>query len=234
MQYGLFGAGAEQGPLLQSLIELNQCQNIVEVGVSSATTTNFLCQGAKKTGGFVWGYDIWDVHGLQKQYANGWTKEGCADFLASQGHNNFELTKIDSATDEWHELMPKKHPSIDLAFIDGCHSYQGVKNDFDVIYPLLNQGGIVAFHDTLRIDGCRKFVIDLRTKFNDGTFDIVDFPWGNGERRVGITLLVKRTYAVLDLPMDESTEIEQDWQGIYDQEEEWYEAELKRAQKSKK
>ena len=89
MQYGLFGAGAEQGPLLQSLIELNQCQNIVEVGVSSATTTNFLCQGAKKTGGFVWGYDIWDVHGLQKQYANGWTKEGCADFLASQGNNNF-------------------------------------------------------------------------------------------------------------------------------------------------
>jgi hypothetical protein len=231
MSYGNHGAGSEQGPLLQSLIELNQSQVIVEVGVSSATTTNYLCHGAAKTGGKVYGYDIWDVHGLQKQYANGWTAEGCADYLRSQGHNNFELTKIDSATQEWHDLMPKKHPSIDLAFIDGCHSYQGVKNDFDVIYPLMNQGGIIAFHDTLRIDGCRKFVIDLRTKFWDGTFDIVEFPWGNGARRVGITLLVKRTYAVLDLPLDESTELEQDWDGIYAQEEAWYEEELARVKK---
>jgi len=229
--YGNHGAGSEQGPLLQSIIELNQSRIIIEVGVSSATTTNYLCRGAAKTGGFVWGYDIWDVHGLKKQYANGWTAEGCADYLRNQGHNNFELTRIDSASKEWHDLMPKKHPGIDLAFIDGCHSYQGVKNDFDVIYPLLNQGGIIAFHDTLRIDGCRKFVIDLRTKFNDGTFDVVEFPWGNGERRVGITLLIKRTFAVLNLSIDESTELEQDWDSIYAQEEVWYKAELARANK---
>lgn len=229
--YGNPGAGTEQGPLLQSLIELNQCKVIIEVGVSSATTTNYLCHGARKTGGFVWGYDIWDVHGLQKQYANGWTAEGCTDYLRSQGHNNFELTKIDSATPEWHELMPAKHPVIDLAFIDGCHSYQGVKNDFDVIYPLMAPEGIIAFHDTLRIDGCREFAIDLRTIFNDGTFDIVEFPFGNGDRRVGITLLVKRTWAPLKLEMDESTELEKDWNRIYTKEQDWYAAELSRFKK---
>ena len=231
MSYGNEGAGTEQGPLLQTLIELNQSKVIVEVGVSTATTTNYLCRGAKKVGGFVYGYDIWDVHGLLKQYANGWTAEGCSDYLKSQGHDNFELTKIDSATQEWHDLMPQKHPVIDLAFIDGCHSYQGVKNDFDVIYPLMSPIGIIAFHDTMRIDGCREFVIDLRTKFNDGTFDVVDFPWGNGGRRVGITLLVKRSYAPLNLPMDESTEIDQDWDRIYKKEQDWYADELERFKK---
>jgi hypothetical protein len=83
----------------------------------------------------------------------------------------------------------------------------------------------------MRIDGCREFVIDLRTKFNDGTFDVVDFPWGNGERRVGITLLVKRSYAPLNLPMDESTEIEQDWDRIYKKEQDWYSQELERFKK---
>ena len=224
--YGNAGAGVEQGPLLQSLIELNQSKVIVEVGVSSATTTNYLCRGAANTGGTVYGYDIWDVHGLQKQYANGYTAEGCADYLRSQGHNNFELTKIDSATQEWHALIPQKHPVIDLAFIDGCHSYQGVKNDFDVIYPLLSTTGIIMFHDTMRIDGCRKFMIDLRTKFWDGTFDIVDFPYGNGARRVGISILVKRAYAPLNLEMDESTELVKDFESIYREEQEWYAKEL--------
>jgi hypothetical protein len=115
---------------------------------------------------------------------------------------------------------------IDLAFIDGCHSYQGVKNDFDVIYPLLSTTGIIMFHDTMRIDGCRKFMIDLRTKFWDGTFDIVDFPYGNGARRVGISILVKRAYAPLNLEMDESTELVKDFESIYREEQEWYAKEL--------
>lgn len=37
--------------------------------------------------------------------------------------------------------------SIDLLFIDGDHSYKGVKADFDLYAPLVRKGGIVAFHD---------------------------------------------------------------------------------------
>jgi hypothetical protein len=232
----------EQGPLLESLVYLNQAQVIVEVGVAEAKSTDWLCRGAKLRGGKVYGYDLWDTHGLNNQFEHWSSKEKCETYLQSKGHTNFELTKINSRTPEFAELIKTKHPSIDLAYIDGCHSYDGIKNDFDVIYPLLSESGVIVFHDTLKIDGCREFMIDLRTKFFDGTFDLITFPWGSMfysdgnvvNRRTGISVLTKRSFATLDLPIDEQCNLDEHFNDIYVKEEEWYEAELKRAAKSKK
>lgn len=232
----------EQGPLLESLVYLNQAQVIVEVGVAEAKSTNWLCRGAKLRGGKVYGYDLWDTHGLNNQFEHWSSKEKCETYLQSKGHTNFELTKINSRTPEFAELIKTKHPSIDLAYIDGCHSYDGIKNDFDIIYPLLSECGVIVFHDTLKIDGCREFMIDLRTKFWDGTYDLITFPWGSMfysdgnvvNRRTGISILTKRSFATLDLPIDEQCNLDEHFNDIYVKEEEWYEAELKRAAKSKK
>lgn len=62
---------------------------------------------------------------------------------------------------------------IDLIFIDGDHSYEGVKADWDLFLPHLNEFGVVVFHDTLwdlrpdpkiaRADmGVPRFVDELR------------------------------------------------------------------------
>jgi len=231
----------EQGPLLESLVYLNQAKVIVEVGVAEAKSTDWLCRGAKLRGGFVYGYDLWDTHGLMNQFQHWSSKEKCEAYLQSKGHTNFELTKINSRTPEFAELIKTKHPVIDLAFIDGCHSYDGIKNDFDAIYPQLSECGVIVFHDTLRIDGCREFMIDLRTKFWDGTFDLITFPWGSMfyndgnvvNRRTGISVLAKRSFATLDLPIDEQCNLDEHFQDIYVKEEEWYEKELKKASKNK-
>ena len=232
----------EQGPLLESLVYLNQAQVIVEVGVAEAKSTDWLCRGAKLRGGKVYGYDLWDTHGLNNQFEHWSSKEKCETYLQSKGHTNFELTKINSRTPEFAELIKTKHPSIDLAYIDGCHSYDGIKNDFDIIYPLLSECGVIVFHDTLKIDGCREFMIDLRTKLWDGTYDLITFPWGSMfysdgnvvNRRTGISVLTKRSFATLDLPIDEQCNLDEHFNDIYVKEEEWYEAELKRAAKAKK
>ena len=232
----------EQGPLLESLVYLNQAKVVVEIGVAEAKSTDWLCRGAKLRGGFVYGYDLWDTHGLNNQFEHWSSKEKCETYLQSKGHTNFELTKINSRTPEFAELIKTKHPSIDLAYIDGCHSYDGIKNDFDIIYPLLSECGVIVFHDTLKIDGCREFMIDLRTKLWDGTYDLITFPWGSMfysdgnvvNRRTGISVLTKRSFATLDLPIDEQCNLDEHFNDIYVKEEEWYEAELKRAAKSKK
>ena len=229
----------EQGPLLESLVYLNQAQVIVEVGVAEAKSTDWLCRGAKLRGGKVYGYDLWDTHGLNNQFEHWSSKEKCEAYLQSKGHTNFELTKINSRTPEFAELIKIKHPSIDLAYIDGCHSYDGIKNDFDIIYPQLSESGIIVFHDTLRIDGCREFMIDLRTKFFDGTYDLITFPWGSMfysdgnvvDRRTGISVLTKRSFATLDIPIDEQCNLDEHFNEIYVKEEEWYEKELKKAAK---
>jgi predicted O-methyltransferase YrrM len=36
---------------------------------------------------------------------------------------------------------------LDLLFIDGDHSYEGVRMDFEMYMPLVRSGGLVAFHD---------------------------------------------------------------------------------------
>jgi len=36
---------------------------------------------------------------------------------------------------------------VDFLFIDGDHSYEGVKKDFEMYSPLVKKGGIIAFHD---------------------------------------------------------------------------------------
>jgi len=237
----------EHRPLLQSLIYLNQCRTIVEIGVANAYTTEWLCMGARtivtipdtSEKGKVYGYDIWDTHGLNNQFEHWSSKEECEEYLRSKGIDNFELTKIDSKTQEFRDLIKSRHGGcIDLAFIDGCHSYEGIKNDFDVIYPELSQNGIIVFHDTMRIDGCRRFVAELREELYDGTFDVVTFPYGclqigegANDARTGISVLVKRGYATSGQLITEQCDLEEDFESIYTKERAWYKNELARGNK---
>jgi predicted O-methyltransferase YrrM len=38
---------------------------------------------------------------------------------------------------------------VDFLFIDGDHTYEGVKQDYEMYSPLVRMGGIIAFHDIL-------------------------------------------------------------------------------------
>jgi predicted O-methyltransferase YrrM len=40
-----------------------------------------------------------------------------------------------------------RNQQIDLLFIDGDHTYEGVKADFEMYSPLVRPGGLIAFHD---------------------------------------------------------------------------------------
>jgi cephalosporin hydroxylase len=40
-----------------------------------------------------------------------------------------------------------KGREIDFLFIDGDHSYEGVKSDYEMYSPLVGSGGLVGFHD---------------------------------------------------------------------------------------
>lgn len=188
---------------MRELIIFNRYKVCIEIGVCGGETTKFLCSATKATGGHVHGFDLWGIHGLNKQFSAQHSQASVEANLTREGHTNFTLKTVDTKTKKFKELLTSQCPEIDFAFIDGCHSYPGLKNDFDIIYPLLANTGMIAFHDTLRIDGCRQFVLDLRTKYYDGTYDIIDFPWGLGNRRAGLTILAKRQYPVINLPLDE-------------------------------
>ena len=91
------------------------------------------------------------------------------EHLRKAGVTNFvEIVRqtSDVAAKGWNK-------KIDLIFIDGDHSYEGVKADWDLFLPHLSEFGVVVFHDTLwdlrpdttiaRADmGVPRFVDELR------------------------------------------------------------------------
>jgi len=50
----------------------------------------------------------------------------------------------EKAAQMWNEKIKKP---VRLLFIDGDHSYEGVKKDFELWSGLVIEGGIIGFHD---------------------------------------------------------------------------------------
>lgn len=79
---------------------------------------------------------------------------------------------------------------IDFAFIDGDHSYEGVKADFLEYGPLVKPGGLIAFHDilprpdlpTIQVD---RFWNEIRNKYETTEFIGPD----DSGRKIGIGLV---------------------------------------------
>jgi predicted O-methyltransferase YrrM len=54
--------------------------------------------------------------------------------------------------------------AIDCLFIDGDHSYNGVRQDYIMYAPLVRPGGLIAFHDIAPILPGQTNVDDIQTK----------------------------------------------------------------------
>jgi predicted O-methyltransferase YrrM len=61
------------------------------------------------------------------------------------------LLRRDSHSEETRDDLVRSLEGrpVDFLFIDGDHSYEGVKRDFELYAPLVRPGGLVAFHDIL-------------------------------------------------------------------------------------
>jgi predicted O-methyltransferase YrrM len=81
-----------------------------------------------------------------------------------------------------YDLIPEG--SLDLLFIDGDHSYAGVKQDSIDYTPLVKKGGLVGYHDTLMIEETGRAVNDFVAE-NSDMFEIVF----ESHVRIGITVL---------------------------------------------
>jgi cephalosporin hydroxylase len=83
------------------------------------------------------------------------------------------------------QLLGGRH--LDFLFIDGDHTYDGVKQDFADYAPLVRPGGLVAFHDIVP-GGPGKhgdpgdvpgFWRELKTRYRDATELVEDWEWGS-------------------------------------------------------
>ena len=199
-----------------------QYKTIVELGVATGDTTLKLCEAARTNGGRVFAYDIFETcPGYLIPFS---TREAVeARLMGSFDVSLFKVTKADSRSDSFTSLLKSDTGgTIDFAFIDAAHSYEGTKNDFLKVYPLLAEDGTIAIHDTYNHNGSRRFAMDLYGDLNDGTFDVMNLPYGYGNDRYGMTVLTKRTFPLYPSGITNCNHDPISAQEIYAAEDVWY------------
>lgn len=82
--------------------------------------------------------------------------------------------------------------SIDFPFIDGDHSYAGVKRDFELYGPLVRPGGVIAFHDIVPgpealVGGVPRFWGELKARHAQTHEYICD--WSQSGWGIGVILV---------------------------------------------
>lgn len=132
---------------------------IVEIGSWQGKSTIWLGRGSKK-GNNVKIYAIDPHTGAsehKERYGEVWTFE--------EFKNNIIVAKVDDITIpivKTSEVAAKNFDEpVELIFIDGAHEYELVKLDFELWFPKVINGGIMAFHDTRGRRGPAKVVEEL-------------------------------------------------------------------------
>lgn len=114
----------------------------LEIGSHLGKSANYICSAIAKNDGILYCVDTWN---------NETMPEGELDTFDKFEKNTLKFRANLIPIRKNSRLlgggdMPK---SIDLAFIDGDHSYAGAKNDFSAIQSYIPSGGIVVFHDAV-------------------------------------------------------------------------------------
>jgi predicted O-methyltransferase YrrM len=152
------------------LLKIFQKQNpkyILEIGTANGGSLFCFCKLAREDatiisidlpgGKFGGGYPEWKIP-IYKAFA--------------KKNQKLYLLRNDSHSQETLEEVKKilNGNQLDFLFIDGDHSYEGVKKDFEMYSPLVKKGGIIAFHDIVpgpqkNAGGVPKFWEEIKRNF---------------------------------------------------------------------
>ena len=167
-----FGLGAWSGhvPFAYDLMSVFKPATFVELGCHRGESYSAFCQAVADFNlpSICYGVDTWkgDKHA-------GFYDDSIYDELTSFNQKNYSTfsylvrSDFDSASAQFSE------ESIDLLHIDGLHTYEAVKHDFDVWLPKVKKSGLILFHDiVVRHDdfGVWKLWEELQQRFATFSF----------------------------------------------------------------
>jgi capsular polysaccharide biosynthesis protein len=132
-------------PFAYWLVRACQPRVIVELGTFAGVSYAALCQAVLSEG-----IDC-DCHCVDTwrgdDHAGRWGDEVFEDFRSFHDSHYAEISTIhrstfDEASSEFAD------GSIDLLHIDGYHTYEAVRHDFETWLPKVSERGVIIFHDT--------------------------------------------------------------------------------------
>lgn len=158
-------AWIEHIPFAFFLVEKLKPKTIVELGTHYGNSYFAFCQAIK------------ELKISTKAYAiDSWTGDEHAGFYGNEvfnyvnkinnEHFSYFSNLIKATFDEASQYF--ENGSIDLLHIDGLHTYEAVKHDFENWLPKMSDKGVIIFHDTVvkeRGFGVWKLVEEISTRY---------------------------------------------------------------------
>ncbi len=142
---GFMAAGQEEY-LFNKVKSLTRDAVIVEIGAFKGRSTVAMAYACVGTNKKIYSIDTWDGNDSDfpdRNFLDIWQHNiqlnGLEEYVIPlRGYSHEILNR-------WHELTAGK--PIDFIFIDGSHQYLDVLKDFELSFPLVKNGGWIAFHD---------------------------------------------------------------------------------------
>jgi hypothetical protein len=134
----------EHLPFALVLMDMLEPRSFVELGVHKGDSYFAFCQAVKRLGlpTKCYGVDTWQGD----EHTRGYDDSIYAGFKSwHDAHYGDFSTPIRGTFDE--ALANFDDGSIDLLHIDGFHTYDAVKHDFETWLPKISARGVVLFHD---------------------------------------------------------------------------------------
>ncbi len=137
---------APEGELLARLAGDLDAHRVVEIGVYEGSSAVVLCAALPPQAELHLIDPFIDEHGTSLNF--GWRANPTATRLAVR-----RAARAGGPSVRWHVARSQDvgrswgAGPVDLLFIDGDHSYEGCREDWDVWHPHIRVGGMIAFHD---------------------------------------------------------------------------------------
>ena len=152
---------------------LQSNSNVVEIGSYLGASACCIASGLNKSSK-LYCIDSWNNDAMSEGI-----KETFNEFLVNTKEFEHLITPIRGMSYDVVDNIKKLTNNIDMLFIDGDHSYEGVKKDWDLYSPLLKSGAIVIFHDVGWADGVKKVIKEDVKPFvlKDSNFELPNMYW---------------------------------------------------------
>jgi len=160
----------EHVPFAMLLVELQRPRVVVELGTHWGVSYCAFCQTVAAIGSATRCYavDTWSGDTHAGYYGN----EVYENLKAHHKQYESFSTLLRMTFDE--ALLKIPDHSVDLLHIDGLHTYEAVKHDYDTWLPKMSDRGIVLFHDTVVMDrgfGVHRLWSELAPNFPHFNFE---------------------------------------------------------------